>query len=72
MSSLAMSAALDELYGFGYDFAKRKPQLYGRVTPEDVRRVGRKYFSEGIFSVITTPDPAPLAEPKATEAPQSP
>ncbi len=55
MSDLAMSAALDELYGFGYDFRDRLRELYGKITPADVRRVGRKYLSGGYFTVLTTP-----------------
>jgi zinc protease len=58
MSSLAMSSALDELYGLGHDFNKRSVALYRKVTPEDVRRVGRKYLSSGRVVAVTTPQPS--------------
>ncbi len=63
MSSLAMSAALDELYGFGWDFRSELEARYGAVTPADVARVGKKYLSGGYVTVIATP------EPKAAENP---
>jgi len=55
MPALAMSAALDELYGFGYDFRERLERLYRKVTPEEVLRVGRKYLSGGYVVTVTTP-----------------
>ncbi|HUT58610.1 MAG TPA: pitrilysin family protein [Phycisphaerae bacterium] len=57
MQDLATTAALDELYGFGYDFLKRTEALYRKVTPADVRRVGEKYFGKGYFILVTTPRP---------------
>ncbi|MFW6132671.1 MAG: M16 family metallopeptidase, partial [Planctomycetota bacterium] len=57
MSDLAMGAALNELYGLGWDFHRRQAELYRAVTPADVRRVGRKYFSGEFTTVVTTPDP---------------
>ncbi len=55
ISAWALSAALDELYGFGYDFRNRLEALYGAVTPADVLRVGRKYLGGGLVVTITTP-----------------
>jgi len=60
MPSLAMGAALDELYGFGYDFRKKLEEHYRSVTPDDVLRVARKYLQGGYFTAVTTPDPAAL------------
>ena len=57
MSSLAMSAALDEMYGFGYDFRKKMEQYYRKVTPDEVLRVGAKYFTRPPGVVVTTPKP---------------
>ncbi len=57
MSSLAMSAALDELYGFGYDFRRKLEGYYRKITPADVRRVGEKYLGAAPVVVVTTPDP---------------
>jgi zinc protease len=62
MASLSMSASLDELYGLGYDFHKNKSKLYGRVTPADVHRVGKKYFSRGLVTLVTTPKPGVLLD----------
>jgi len=57
LPALAMSAALDEMYGFGYDFRKKLEPYYRKVTPEEVLRVGRKYFSGEFFVLVTTPKP---------------
>ena len=57
MASLAMSAALDELYGFGHDFRSKLEGHYARVTPADVARVARKYLSGGCVTVVATPKP---------------
>ena len=55
MSSLAMGAALDELYGFGYDFRMQLEKRYRQITPADVLRVGKKYLAKGYVTVITAP-----------------
>ena len=57
MSSLAMTAATDELFGFGYDFRNKLEAIYARITPADVAAVGKKYLSGGYFTVVTTPEP---------------
>lgn len=57
MSSLAMQAALDELYGFGYDFRKKYETLLRAVTPADVSAAARKYLSGGYVTTIVTPKP---------------
>jgi len=57
MSSLAMTAATDELFGFGYDFRNKIEAIYARITPADVAAVGKKYLSGGYFTVVTTPEP---------------
>jgi len=56
MSSIAMTAATDELFGFGYDFRNKLEGIYARITPGDVAAVGKKYLSGGYFTVVTTPD----------------
>jgi len=60
MDSQAMSAALDELYGFGYDFRKRLQEHYRKVSPADVLRVARKYLGRGYVVTVTTPAPATM------------
>ena len=57
MSSLAMQAALDELYGFGYDFRKKYEKLLRAITPADVSAAARKYLSGGYVTTIVTPKP---------------
>ncbi|MCK4602368.1 MAG: insulinase family protein, partial [Phycisphaerae bacterium] len=62
MSSLAISTALDELYGLGYDFRRKMESHYRKVTPADVLRVGRKYLSGGVVAAFTTPKPELLEQ----------
>ena len=50
--SLAATAALDELYGLGYDFSDRFAERVGGVTREDVLRVARKYFTRRALVVV--------------------
>ncbi|MGC9453352.1 MAG: M16 family metallopeptidase [Phycisphaerae bacterium] len=57
MDALSMNAALNELYGLGYDFHSRLQEVYRDVTPEDVLRAGEKYLGGGYTTVITTPAP---------------
>jgi zinc protease len=54
-ASLALSAALDELYGLGYDWRWRMAACYRTVRPQDVRGVAQKYFSRGLVTVVTSP-----------------
>jgi len=57
MSELALSAALDELYGFGYDFRSKMEAHYRKVTPAEVARVARKYLAGAYVVTVTTPKP---------------
>jgi zinc protease len=63
VASLALSGAIDELYGLGYDFRMKLEQNYRAVKPQDVLRVGRKYLSGDYRVFITTPQPEALARP---------
>ena len=65
MSSLAISAALDELYGFGHDFRATLEARYAKVTPAEVARVARKYLSGPLATFVTTPQPENLEIPSA-------
>ncbi len=67
MQELAMSAALDELYGFGYDFRKQLAKMYGKITPADVLRVGKKYLSGPYVVSVTTPQPETLDRSQADQ-----
>ena len=67
MSSLAMTAATDELFGLGYDFRNKLEGIYAKVTPADVAAVGKKYLSGGYFTVVTTPQPQLLEKAEETK-----
>jgi zinc protease len=56
--AMATVAALDELYGFGYDFSWSFPERVRAVTREDLRRVARKYFTHKALAIV-----APELEP---------
>lgn len=49
----AMKAALDELYGLGYDNGPRFLERVKVVTLEDVQATARKYFTEPVVAVVT-------------------
>jgi zinc protease len=57
-SERAMQAALDELYGLGYDYRDGFAERVRAVTLDDVRRVARKYLTTPVTAVVT---PAPDA-----------
>ncbi|MFO1021648.1 MAG: pitrilysin family protein [Planctomycetales bacterium] len=46
----AQQAALDELYGLGYDYDKGYEERLKKVTPQQVQEVARKYFAHGILA----------------------
>ena len=50
----ARTAALDELYGLGYDYDKKFDAQIRAVTLADVVRVARKYFMNSVL-VTTSP-----------------
>jgi zinc protease len=52
---LSRDAALNELYGLGYDFSEREPARLGKVTRADVQRVARTYLHHPTI-VVTTPN----------------
>ena len=57
MAALSMQAALDELYGFGYDFHKGYEKRLRAVTPDEVTRVAKKYLAGGYVTTVVTPKP---------------
>ena len=57
LPALAMDAALNELYGLGYDFHGKQEKLYRAVTGDDVHRVAKKYLGGGYVITVTTPKP---------------
>jgi zinc protease len=50
---LAMTCALDELYGLGYNFYKTQDEKYRAVTAADIARVANKYFNDNAVAVVT-------------------
>jgi zinc protease len=54
LGNLAMSTALDELYGLGFDFSDQEDQLFEAVTADQIRSVARQYLqpSAAVISVI--------------------
>ena len=54
-SAQASSAALNELYGLGYDFDRKFLDLVRRVTIDDAKAASRKYFRHYVLTV-TAPD----------------
>jgi zinc protease len=66
-SSLAYTAALDELYGLGYLHHQEMAQRLEKITIEEVREVANRYFrDQSPVTVIVRPEvvhpPAELAE----------
>jgi predicted Zn-dependent peptidase len=68
MHALAMQAALDELYGFGYDFRSRYERMLRQVKPADLCRVAQKYLSGGMVMTVVTPQPELLEKGLACPA----
>ncbi len=52
----AQQAALDELYGLGYDHSRTAAERIEAVTLDDIVRVAREYLTESLL-VTTSPDP---------------
>jgi zinc protease len=51
LGGYAMAAALDELYGLGYDRSDKDDARYESVTLDDIRRITKKYLSEDKFVI---------------------
>jgi zinc protease len=51
--SQALSMALDELYGLGYGHQQEFIREIERVTPEDIKRVAKKYFIPNGYTIAT-------------------
>jgi zinc protease len=68
-SDCGMQAALDELYGLGYDYRDGFADAVRQVTLEDVREVARQYLTHPVIAVVTPqPDEVRFGmEPTAVE-----
>ncbi len=58
----ASMAALDELYGLGYDFTDKLPQIIDAVKMSDVKAAAAKFLTKPVIVVVTP-------EPKEVEVP---
>lgn len=57
IGQMATRAALDELYGLGYDAYEKYADRVNAVTLDDVKRVAREFLTRAIITVVTpTPD----------------
>ena len=54
-ADMALMAAVNELYGLGYDFSDQFAEKINAVTADDVLRVAQKYFTNYVM-VRTEPD----------------
>ncbi|MCK4851468.1 MAG: insulinase family protein, partial [Phycisphaerae bacterium] len=59
----AAAAALDELYGLGYEHSQTLSQRINRVSLDDLKRVGQKYLSQPHLVCVTTPKPELIKYP---------
>lgn len=57
LSALATGAALDELYGLGYDWPRRLGPELRKITPEDIRSVAEEYLGGNYVVTVVTPQP---------------
>jgi zinc protease len=70
----ATQAALDELYGLGYDFSDTLPEVIDGISMRDVQDVARRYLGQQPVIVVVTPDPDAVDIPdfeKKVEAAQT-
>ena len=51
----AFQAAVDEIYGLGYDHDETYPARISKVKPDDVRDVVKKYFEHAVI-ITTSPE----------------
>ena len=55
LGDLALTSALDELYGLGYDYAEKLIAAYGSVTPAQVQAAAQKYLGQPAITSIVKP-----------------
>lgn len=65
-AATAQSSALNELFGLGADYDRRRRAVIEAVTLEDTKRVAKAYFDHpGRVEVIVAPPAKPAASPAA-------
>ena len=56
-STQSVKAALNELYGLGLDWDKRREQELRKITPEDIQNAAKRYIGQGLVVTVITPKP---------------
>jgi zinc protease len=51
----AFQAALDELYGLGYDYERKYDERIQKVTVADVQKIAKKFFLKGVIATSSPP-----------------
>jgi predicted Zn-dependent peptidase len=50
---VAYAAAIDELFGLGYDYAQTRRENTARISLDEVNAIARKYFSSPFYALAT-------------------
>jgi zinc protease len=58
LGGLAMTTALDELYGLGYAYSDSEDALYEAVTLDQIKAAARKYLKTDAVVIATVTPPA--------------
>jgi zinc protease len=66
LGTSAITCALDELYGLGYDFSEKEDAACEAVTAQEIKRVAQKYLRKEAF-VIAVVQPDPNSTPESEE-----
>ncbi|MBI4026080.1 MAG: insulinase family protein [Verrucomicrobia bacterium] len=56
LGELALTSALDELYGLGYDYSDKLDAAYGALGARDIQAVAKKYLSQPSVISVVSPD----------------
>jgi zinc protease len=70
LDDLATSAALNEMYGMGWDYSARLEGELRKLTPEEVQAVAKKYFTGKYVVTVVTPKPELLDGAEIEQAQQ--
>lgn len=49
---VSFQAALDELYGLGYDTMYKYEEMVGKVSAQDIKRIAEKYFTPDVYAEV--------------------
>ena len=52
-SQVAYAAAIDEMFGLGYDYGQKRRDRTAQISLEEVNAVARKYFSSPYYAIAT-------------------